>query len=358
MSKRVLATVVVLLVAFAASPHRRAAGAGASRLDSLAALFDLTRGIVRDTNGDGLADTVAARVIVPARASADDVEAATNIAARLSYETTALTLPIVVRDDEVPAPEGIALPILVGRENRFVKKLIEKQAIDVKALAAGQGLLTLVESPLGGPDGLVIVGGDEAGTLAAGLELAARLPRLWNMSGITVAGIEQQVGQYLKAKGIAGGGGKVTGVVVDSDRRGIATVNVRVTGGAGDPARIIRVFQDLDAAHRAGREPRMLDFAEAASTTVTVAAASAQTASAQGSTAQAGPAVVRRTGMNARTLTPPVDPDEFLPETPAGGGERAGGFVRVLRLAGLAMDGGGGAGRLVDSLRIHGRKLR
>ncbi len=56
---------------------------------------------VRDTNGDGLADAVAARVIVPAAPTADDVEAAANIAARLGYETTALTLPLVVRDDEV-----------------------------------------------------------------------------------------------------------------------------------------------------------------------------------------------------------------------------------------------------------------
>jgi hypothetical protein len=332
-SKRVLTSIVVLLVAVVSAPSRHVAGAGGARLDSLTALFDLTTGMVRDTNGDGLADMVAARVIVPAHPSADDLEAATNIAARLSYETTAMTLPLVIRDDQVAEPAGIALPILVGRENRFVKGLIEKQAIDVKSLVPGQGLITVVESPLGGSDGIVIVGGDDAGTLAAGIEMAARLPRLWNMTGITLAGIEQQVRQYLKAKGLPGGAAKVTRVVVDSERRGIATVSVNVTGVTGEGARIVQAFYELDAAHRAGREPRTLDFAEAASTTVTVEAAGAKTA----------PAVVRRTGMNARTLTPPIDPDELLPDTPPGGGERAAAAAEPPSGGGEGASGGGAA---------------
>src|SRR5512143_2334723 len=107
MFKRLILSVIslVAVVAFTARPG--VDGAAAPRLDSLAALFDPARGIVRDTNGDGLADTVAARVIVPAEPSGEDVEAAANIAARLSYETTAMTLPIVARDDQVTSPQGI-----------------------------------------------------------------------------------------------------------------------------------------------------------------------------------------------------------------------------------------------------------
>jgi hypothetical protein len=48
-----------------------------------------------------------------------------NVAARLGYETTALTLPVVVRDSDVGQPAPIAVPILVGRENRFVKRLAD-----------------------------------------------------------------------------------------------------------------------------------------------------------------------------------------------------------------------------------------
>src|SRR6266545_8175255 len=56
--------------------------------------------LTRDTNSDGLADTVAARVIVPAAPTLADVESATNLAARLGYETTALSLPLVIRRSE------------------------------------------------------------------------------------------------------------------------------------------------------------------------------------------------------------------------------------------------------------------
>src|SRR6266404_4172626 len=38
--------------------------------------------LVRDTNGDGLADAVAARIVVPAAPSLADVETAVNLAAR------------------------------------------------------------------------------------------------------------------------------------------------------------------------------------------------------------------------------------------------------------------------------------
>jgi hypothetical protein len=47
-----------------------------------------TRSLTRDTNGDGLADAVA-RVIVSDSPTIGEVEAATNFAARLGYETTA-----------------------------------------------------------------------------------------------------------------------------------------------------------------------------------------------------------------------------------------------------------------------------
>src|SRR5262245_66354626 len=64
---------------------------------SLASLYDVATGAIRDTNGDGLADSVAARVIVPAEPAVEDVQGAANIAGRLGFETTALTLPLVVK---------------------------------------------------------------------------------------------------------------------------------------------------------------------------------------------------------------------------------------------------------------------
>src|SRR4051812_23788512 len=111
----VLASVSILPLATRSRVHADARGP--LSLTALAAPGSLTR----DTNGDGLSDAVAARVIVPADAALADIEAATNLAARLGYETTALTLPIVLRDDALGDAASIGVPILVGRTNRFVQ---------------------------------------------------------------------------------------------------------------------------------------------------------------------------------------------------------------------------------------------
>jgi hypothetical protein len=124
------------------------------------------RGITRDSNDDGIADSVAARVIVPAALTVEDGAAAVNLAGRLGFETSSMTLPLVLRDNAVPQPAGIELPILVGRSNSFVRALIARGDLSIDTLLPGQGLITVVRAPLGGPDGVVIVGGDDKGTLA------------------------------------------------------------------------------------------------------------------------------------------------------------------------------------------------
>src|SRR6266545_2614466 len=110
-----------------------------------------------------------------------------------------------------PLPAAsIGFPVIVGRENAIVKKLAASGAIDLATLKPGQGLIAAVRAPLGGPDGVVVVGADDEGTLAAGVELAARLPRLWSMTGITLAAIEEQTAAYLHAQNIAATAASVT----------------------------------------------------------------------------------------------------------------------------------------------------
>lgn len=309
--KRFVACVGSALVMLAIGPGVRVWRIHAQKtsLKGLSSAFSVSRGMVRDTNADGLADTVAARVIVPAKPAVEDVQAAANIAGRLGFETTALTLPIVLRDDEVPRPGEIAVPVLVGRENLFIKRLAERGAIDTKSLAKGQGLIALVRSPLGGPDGLVVVGGDDEGTATAGTELASRLPRLWTMSGITLAGIEDQALRYLNSRGIVATAASLESVIVDSDRRGISNVSVRLQVPAPGATRAMKLLEELDLAHRKGMEPRTLNFANISATVVEV--------EAEGKIA--GLAQVRRSGLNPRTLTPPIDPDELASDSP---GER------------------------------------
>jgi zinc carboxypeptidase/S-layer family protein len=312
---RIHAAALATSLALAGVSDHRLSGAQPQRAEirSLHAVFDVSRGAVRDTNGDGLADTVAARVIVPGRPSAQDEQAAINIAGRLAFETTALTLPLVVRDSDVAEPASIAFPILVGRQNVFVKKLIDAGKLNAAALKPGQGLVALVASPLGGPDGLVVVGGDEEGTLTAGTELAARLPRLWAANGIAARAIEEQAVRHLQARGVRATDAWLSAVVVDAERRGVAAVTLGVAVPAGDGPRAIAAFTDLDQAHSRGLEPRTLNFANIAASEIDVVAEGRS----------AGHASVRRSGLNSRTLTPPIDPDELAADSPGDRGRAA-----------------------------------
>ncbi|MBI4476216.1 MAG: hypothetical protein HY654_03525, partial [Acidobacteria bacterium] len=208
---------------------------------------------------------------------------------------------------------AISFPILVGRTNAAIVKLAENRAIDTKSLQPGQGLLAWVTSPLGGPDGIAIVGADDEGTLAAGLELAARLPRAWSMSGITLPAIEDQTIRVLRASSIMATSARATSLVVDSGRRGLASVTVEVAVPDAEVGRAARAFQDVDAAHRRGQEPKTLNFSNVTETRIALV---------QGG--KTAPTVsVRRAGFNSRTLTPPIDPDELATDSPGDRGRAA-----------------------------------
>src|SRR5260370_37582982 len=97
MWRRLLAPLCVLDVsyAFAATEHVRDA-------------FE-PGWVVIDTNGDGIADAVAGKIVVPAHPSAAENAAAANLAARIGFASTGLTLPIVVTAAD-PGPR-----MLVGK---------------------------------------------------------------------------------------------------------------------------------------------------------------------------------------------------------------------------------------------------
>ncbi len=292
-----LVTSLVGAGALLSGPSVGRVSAQRQNLRSLASLYDITTGAVRDTNGDGLADSVAARVIVPDEPAVEDVQGAANIAGRLGFETTALTLPLVVRAHEVSQPASIAMPILVGRGNALVKPLIDRGALRLETLKPGQGLVAVVTSPLGGADGVVVIGGDDEGTLNAANELSAYLPRIWGPTGARVGQVETQTIRYLKSNGVTATSRGVSAVIVDSDRRGVAKLIERVDVPAAEAAKAVHAIEQLDLAHRRGLEPEILSYANAASTEIEVWAGGKQH----------GSAVVRRPGLNARTLTPPID---------------------------------------------------
>ena len=50
--------------------------------------------IFQDRNGDGIVDFINARLVIGEKASSVDISAAANVAARLGFETAAMTLPL------------------------------------------------------------------------------------------------------------------------------------------------------------------------------------------------------------------------------------------------------------------------
>ena len=296
---------------FVLAPASRPLAQSASPALDLAALFG-AQGFVRDTNGDAIADRIAARIVVPAAPSIEDSLAAANIAARLGFETSALSFPLVTRDSD---PASADVVVLIGKDNRFVRDLMSRADLAALPLTPGQGLIAVTASPVGNGRAVVVAGADDKGTLAAGAVLAGRLPRLWNMTGVTLAGLTDQVRAYLRAGGVDPSALSVTSVVVDAERRGIAAVRVRAVVTAAQAARAASALEALDAAHRRGLEPQTLNFSDIAATQVELVAAGAP----------GRMVAVARAGLNARTLTPPIDPNELATDSPGDRGRPADG---------------------------------
>jgi hypothetical protein len=296
--KRLLAPLLAAVaMAVPLRPHASPAAAQRPDVSSLSSIYSIAAGAVRDTNGDGLADSVAARVILPAEPAVEDLQAAANLAGRFAFETTALSLPLVLKAPDVPAPASIALPVLVGRGNSFILRLVERGSIDLSRLTKGQGLLAAVASPLGGADGIAVVGADDEGTLNAANQLAVNLPHLWGATGARVLQAESQTAAYMRSRSVPGSIRGVTSILVDSERRGLAQLRLRFDVAAGDVPRATRAIEELDVAHRRGLEPETLNYTNAATTVVEIWADGRKSAEA----------AVRRSGLNPRTLTPPDD---------------------------------------------------
>src|SRR4029453_4811065 len=99
--------------------------------------------------------------------------------------------------------------------------------------------------PRGGGDGLAVGGGDEEGTVNAAVELAARLPRVWGMNGITLPAVEEQSLRHVRAHGVQAREAAVTSILIDSDKRGVARIALRITVPDADGPRAAKVFEEL-----------------------------------------------------------------------------------------------------------------
>ncbi|MGH9468163.1 MAG: hypothetical protein ACRD1Y_12495, partial [Terriglobales bacterium] len=129
--------------------------------------------MLRDTNHDGLADTIDGHIVVPAAPSEAENAAAANFAARLAHGTTGLTPPLVVAAGSPEAASGphiyigaAAVPAAARAAHGWTFRLEPKH-----------GRVALLQPGTSDRDLLVV--GDAAGMTAAADAFTAHAPFLW-----------------------------------------------------------------------------------------------------------------------------------------------------------------------------------
>jgi hypothetical protein len=119
--------------------------------------------ILQDRNGDGVVDHVHGEIVLGGPRTAGLAAAASDVAARLGFETMAMDLPLPSGTDAVRIRIGGASP----------------------AIPPGEGLVKIETAD--SRETVVVSGVDEDGTRAAAAYLAGRLPHLWDPDGPTLS---------------------------------------------------------------------------------------------------------------------------------------------------------------------------
>lgn len=169
-------------------------------------------GVLRDADGDGFVDDVAAVLSIGSARPAASAQAA-NIAARLGFETLSADLPH-------RAEPGDLVIVVDGRQADG-----ESGRLGPSLPLPGRGHVLL------GRDGLrrlEIWGDDDAGLAAAAGWVAGRLPALWDPEGLALAEVGDSIAAALEAADIEVHGWRVAGVCLRADVDGVETLLLEV----------------------------------------------------------------------------------------------------------------------------------
>jgi hypothetical protein len=165
-------------------------------------------GLLGDRNDDGVVDFLNAHLVVGETPTTGEVAAAAGVAARLGFETAALTLPL----------GGQGVPIVIGQSGIARTRLTPAQA-GITSLQPGEGVIRMAD--VDGSTAIVIAGADDAGTQAAASLFAGRLPRVWDPSGATIAQTADEVRTFLAKQGVSVTAVSVAAMYVSQARDGV-----------------------------------------------------------------------------------------------------------------------------------------
>jgi len=170
--------------------------------------------LVEDRNGDGVADFVPARIVIPSEPAEAEAAAAANVAARLGYETSAANLGLLTG----PAATYDLPVVLIGR--RAFDDLASPA--DAGELAPGQGSVSWIEPDARFRAGAVLIDGyDASGLLAATDYFAGRYPGVWAVDGPSIADAADRVDRFLRQRDIEPDRIAVQHAVLDAARLGM-----------------------------------------------------------------------------------------------------------------------------------------
>jgi hypothetical protein len=203
-----------------------------------ASLADLFKAGValQDRNGDGAIDFVDAQIVLARQPTSAELAAASNIAARLGYETSAMNIPIDVvprRPLPVPAAVTIVDTAAVGQRGPSAGALIfvgakslteggvAANSIGAAGLRPGDGIVSAFT--VDGTPAVAVLGADDAGVGAASVAFAGHLPYLWDQKGPTADKVADDVKQFLSGKGVTAVSAVTSAVVVRAAAPGAAS---------------------------------------------------------------------------------------------------------------------------------------
>lgn len=183
----------------------------------LATLFELGH-LLSDPNGDSVPDFVNATLVLGEAPTAAEVHAATEIAARLGFETMALDLPLRRGLSEE------AVRVVVGRSGLRASGV--GAGVDPTSMDDGEG--AVVAREIDGAHWVFVLGGDDVGLRAAARAFAGSLPHVSNSSSVRLDSIRSDIAGV---SGLAGSDVRVTEVRVGRGTPGIERLVVEARGG-------------------------------------------------------------------------------------------------------------------------------
>jgi zinc carboxypeptidase len=194
-------------------------GASVIAAPDLAAMFELGA-LVGDSNGDGVPDAINASLVLGPSPTAAEIAAAAEISARLGFETMAMDLPIARGSDGL-------IPIVVGRGGLAASAVVAP-GVDPTSLDSGEGAVAVTD--VEGRTWIFVVGGDDAGLMAAARLFAGVLPHTRTLSTARLDRVSTDIAEALEAARLSGGTVRLTQARARSGQDGISMLVAEISG--------------------------------------------------------------------------------------------------------------------------------